>query len=288
MICVLGSNGQLGTDLIKILVENNIQHLAVTREICDIEDLDSLQRYLSSQNYSYLINCTSYHKTDEVEENPIKAFKVNAMAPKIMAVVTSKKKSKLIHISTDYVFGGNQEHSPLSEDSATSPLNIYGLSKLQGENFIKKYLNSHYIFRVASLFGKAGASGKGGNFVESIYNKAKNDGKIQVVDDQIMSPTSTRFIAKVVYKFIQNNFAYGLYNVANKGEVSWFEFAKNICEQSKLNVDASPISADSLNLKALRPSYSALSTTKIEELGITVPTFQEELYDYLKSKNYIS
>lgn len=287
MILVLGANGQLGTDLINLLDKKNIKHVALTRSDVDIENLADLKSYLKSVNFDFLVNCTSYHKTDEVEDNPEKAFLINAKAPKIMADICSSKKSKLIHISTDYVFGGNFENSLLSELSCTSPLNIYGLSKLQGENFIKKSSNHHYIFRVASLFGEAGASGKGGNFVEAIYKKAKEEGKLSVVNDQIMSPTSTKFIAKVIYRFITNNFCGGIYNVVNKGEVSWFDFAKKICDISNIKVEATPISADTLNLKAMRPSYSALSTEKLESTGIDIPTYEEELRDYLISKGHI-
>ena len=287
MILVIGANGQLGTDLINLLDKKNIEHVALTRSDVDIENLADLTSYLKSVNFDFLVNCTSYHKTDEVEDNSEKAFLINAKAPKIMADMCSSKKSKLIHISTDYVFGGNFENSLLTELSCTSPLNIYGLSKLQGENFIKKSSNHHYIFRVASLFGQAGASGKGGNFVEAIYKKAKEEGKISVVNDQIMSPTSTKFIAKVIYKFITDNFSGGVYNVVNKGEVSWFDFAKKICEISNIEVEATPISADTLNLKAMRPSYSALSTEKLESTGIDIPTYEEELRNYLTSKGYI-
>ena len=287
MILVIGANGQLGTDLINLLDKKNIEHVALTRSDVDIENLADLTSYLKSVNFDFLVNCTSYHKTDEVEDNSEKAFLINAKAPKIMADMCSSKKSKLIHISTDYVFGGNFENSLLTELSCTSPLNIYGLSKLQGENFIKKSSNHHYIFRVASLFGQAGASGKGGNFVEAIYKKAKEEGKISVVNDQIMSPTSTKFIAKVIYRFITDNFSGGIYNVVNKGEVSWFDFAKKICEISNIEVEATPISADTLNLKAMRPSYSALSTEKLESTGIDIPTYEEELRDYLIAKGYI-
>lgn len=288
MIIILGSNGQLGHDLKKLLESSKRKFKTVTRNDIDVSETNNLYNFFLKEDFTHLINCTSYHKTDEVENNIEKAFAINAKAPKVLAEICHKKKSILFHISTDYVFGGNEENKPLNESSSTSPLNIYGLSKLQGENFIKKTLCENYIFRVASLFGEAGASGKGGNFVEAILKKALNEKKLSVVDDQIMSPTSTYFIAKIILKFINNNYDYGIYNVVNKGEISWFDFACKICELAGLNnVEKTPIKASNLNLNAMRPSYSALSTSKLEKLGIAVPEYDEELRHYLIKKGYI-
>lgn len=288
MIIVLGANGQLGYDLTKALEKGQKNFKTITRNDVDVSDINSLKNFLLNEEFTFLINCTSYHKTDEVENNVEQAFTINAKAPKAMAEICHKKKSVLFHISTDYVFGGNDEDKPLDESSSTSPLNIYGLSKLQGENFIRKTLNENYIFRVASLFGEAGASGKGGNFVEAIYNKALNEKKISVVDDQIMSPTSTDFISKTVLKFINNNYEFGIYNVVNQGAVSWYDFACKICEICGIEAEKKRIKSSDLNLNALRPSYSALSTSKLENLGIVIPNYEDELATYLKRKGYIS
>ncbi|MDC3098641.1 dTDP-4-dehydrorhamnose reductase [Gammaproteobacteria bacterium] len=288
MILILGSNGQLGSDLQRVLSEKKIKFKSFTRRDLNIEDLAELEKKLTEENFEYLVNCTSYHKVDEVEKNAEKAFLVNSNALEVMSKVCLKKKSTLFHISTDYVFGGNEESKPLSEKATTAPLNVYGFSKVEGENFIITSGCSYYIFRVASLFGISGASGKGGNFVEAIYKKALNEGSISVVDDQIMSPTSTSFIAKVISEFTSNDYESGIYNVVNDGQVSWFDFAKKICEFCSIDVKATAIKADSLNLCAKRPSYSVLDNSKIKELGVEVKNYEDELLEYLTMKGYIN
>jgi len=287
MILVFGANGQLGTDLITKLLQTNIDFLPITRDDIDIEKTKELQDFLKERKYKFLINCTSYHKTDEVEENSKKAFKINAEVPKIMAADAKIKNAVLFHVSTDYVFGLNEQKKLLTEESAPGPLNVYGSSKLMGENLIKSITSNHYILRVASLFGIAGASGKGGNFVEAIISKAKKNEEIRVVDDQVMSPTSTDFIAEVILFMINNCSDFGTYNVVNKGEVSWYEFASEIMRNLNFKKKIEKISSSSLSLKAARPSYSALSTRKIESLGLEVPSYQDSLRKYLRSKGHM-
>lgn len=287
MILVLGANGQLGHDLSQRFSNKGVKFLQVTRSDVDIANLDALELFLDDKDFSVLVNCTSYHKTDEVEDNAPNAFLINSSAPMLMAQICQKKGAKMFHISTDYVFGGNEESKPLDENACTAPLNIYGSSKLQGESLVKKNCKDSYVFRVASLFGVAGASGKGGNFVEAIIRNAKEKGEIKVVDDQIMSPTSTNFIANVIAQFCEGNQQPGTYHVVNKGEVSWFEFAKKICQMCKIDVVATPIKADELNLKAKRPSYSALNPKKLLDNGVEVPTYEYELEKYLKLKGHL-
>ncbi len=288
MILILGANGQLGHDLSKRLSNEDAKFLQVTRSDVDIANLDALESFLEKKDFSVLVNCTSYHRTDEVEDNASTAFLINSSAPMLMAKICQEKKAKMFHISTDYVFGGNEEIKPLDENACTAPLNIYGSSKLQGESLVKKNCKNSYIFRVASLFGVAGASGKGGNFVEAIIKNAKEKGEIKVVDDQIMSPTSTSFIANVIAQFCEGNQKPGIYHVVNIGEVSWFEFAKKICQMCNIDVVATPIKADELSLKARRPSYSALSPKKLLDNGVEVTTYEYELEQYLKFKGHLN
>ncbi len=287
MILVFGANGQLGTDLVKKLSQDNLDFLPITRNDIDIEKTDELKKFLQEKEYKFLINCTSYHKTEEVEENPAKAFTINAKVPEIMAEDANMKNAVFFHVSTDYVFGADQQNTPLSEESAPGPLNIYGSSKLMGENLIKLNTSKYYILRVASLFGVAGASGKGGNFVEAIISKAKSNEDISVVDDQVMSPTHTDFIAKAIVFIMKKSIDFGIYNIVNKGEVSWHEFASEIMRSLPFKKEIKKISSSSLSLKAKRPLYSALSSKKIESSGLVVPTYQESLKEYLKIKGHI-
>lgn len=287
MILLFGANGQLGSDLAKKLLEDNKDFLPVTRDDIDIEKTEELKEFLKKKEYRFLINCTSYHKTEEVEENPKKAFTINAKVPEIMATDACSKNAVLLHVSTDYVFGNIKQRTPLSEESTPGPLNIYGSSKLMGENLIKAKTEHYYILRVASLFGVAGASGKGGNFVETIISKAKSNEDISVVDDQIMSPTSTDFIAKAIVFIINKSIDFGIYNIVNKGKVSWYEFASEIMKNLSLKNDIKKISSSNLSLNAKRPPFSALSSKKIELAGLTVPTYEESLIEYLKLKGHM-
>lgn len=286
MILILGSNGQLGTDLTKTLDLHKKKYFCLNRNKLDVSNLKSLD-LLQSIEFDCLINCTSYHKTDEVESNPDLAFKVNSFAVKKIAEICKSKNACFIHISTDYVHGGKNINSPIDEEQAPSPVNVYGSSKALGENFIKLSGCKNYILRVSSLFGTAGASGKGGNFVEAIYKKAINEGELSVVCDQIMSPTSTKFISEVLVHLLNCMPEFGIYNVSNKGEVSWYDFAEMICNLCKINVKAKKIKSEDLNLPALRPSYSVLSTKKIESLGIHVKDYKDVLRDYLFEKKYL-
>lgn len=287
MILVFGANGQLGTDLVKRLSQNNKDFLPITRDDIDIEKTEELKEFLNKKKYRFLINCTGYHKTEEVEENPAKAFTVNARVPEIMAEDASSKNAVFFHISTDYVFGAVKQNTLLSEESAPGPLNIYGSSKLMGENLIKSKINNYYILRVASLFGLSGTSDKGGNFVEAIISKAKKGEEIKVVDDQIMSPTYTDYIAEAIIFMMNKSVDFGIYNIVNKGKVSWYEFANEIMRNLHFKNEIKKISSSSINLKAKRPRFSALSSNKIERAGFKVPTYQESLKTYLKLKGYL-
>lgn len=286
MIILLGANGQLGSDIAKELKINKKSFKILNRNDLDLSNVESL-KILESFEFDYLINSTGYHKTDEVEDNADLAFLVNSFSVRELAKICEKKNATLIHFSTDYVFGGVQHSEPISEEGITSPLNIYGSSKLMGENLIRHELESHFICRVSSLFGEAGSSGKGGNFVEAIINKAKKNEKISVVGDQIMTPTSTKSIANYVINLINEDIQFGTYNLVNDGEMSWFDFASLILENLDFQNKIEEIQSKDLNLKALRPSYSALSTSKIKNIGLSVSSSRSALTEYLKRKGHI-
>ena len=204
-----------------------------------------------------------------------------------MAKICSEKDATLFHISTDYVFGGHNHEELINEETITSPLNIYGASKSLGENVVLSEWTNSYVFRVASLFGKAGASGKGGNFVETMISLAKENKEINVVDDQIMTPTSTRFIAEVIINFILNKRKYGIYHITNDHMLSWFNFAELIFDILNMKPSLNPIKTSDLILPAVRTRFSALNNLKLKNSGIKVPLLREELKLYLKEKGHL-
>lgn len=287
-VLLLGSNGQLGSDIQKIFgEEKNIETIPVTRKQIDVENLDLIHVFLEKHNDAhYLINCISYHKTDEVEDFPQKAFTINAIAVRELAKFCNKYGTVFIHISTDYVFDGTK-NAPYYETDCPAPLNVYGNSKLAGEYFVQSYHDKYFILRVSSLFGFAGSSGKGGNFVETMIRLAKEGKTLSVVHDQIMSPTHTLDIARAIRTLVQHDISdYGIYHCSGEGQCSWFEFAKEIFRQTGLNPKLFPISAEEYKTKAKRPKYSVLSNEKLNRF-YKMKDWKEALTEYLVLKGYI-
>ena len=289
-ILLLGHNGQLGTDLKRVhqQYQHEFELIPVGRNTLDVSDLESLSSFLKNQPFDILINCTSYHKTDEVEKSASLAFTINAHAVKTMAEVSQNKNAKFFHISTDYVFSGENK-TPYLETDPAGPINVYGASKAMGER-LALLINpqSTYILRVASLFGIAGASGKGGNFVETMIKVGKEKGVLKVVNDVTMSPTSTLTIAQTIFKLLRNNTPSGIYHVVNSGQATWYEFAKTIIEKTKIPADVLPVTSQEFPTVALRPRFSVLNNTKAQNLAGPIPHWTEALDLYLKEKGHIS
>ena len=285
-ILLLGANGQLGTDL-KIENQKNqnpLELISWTRSYLDITNKEELRKKLSEQSFDILLNCTSYHNTDLVEKNADTAFLINAFCVKEMALVCKEKGARFVHISTDYVFSNSPNNQALTELAQPNPLNVYGASKLMGESLAQTVHDDTVIFRVASLFGIAGASGKGGNFVETMLRIGREKGKLRVIADQIMSPTSTASIARVILRALQLGVKSGIYHAVNSGKASWYEFAKTIIEKSGVDAIVEPMLAIDYPSVAMRPSYSALDNSKLTKAIGAIPTWQDALDAYLREK----
>lgn len=283
-VLITGANGQLGTDLCKVF--QGYDTIPLTHADIEITDVDSIKKQLSKYKPDVIINTAAYVRVDDCEIYPEKAFLVNGVGVKNVAKVAQNEGTILFHISTDYVFDGKKKE-PYTEDDIPNPINTYGISKLAGE-YYAKLAEKYYIIRVSSLFGVAGASGKGGNFVETMIKKAKNKEKIAVVDDMIMSPTYTKDGARVIKKIIEKELPYGIYHASNNGFCSWYEFAKKIFEFLNLNdVEIRPIKSNDLTSKAKRPVFSALENRKLSKYNLKMPDWQEALREYLCEKGYL-
>lgn len=288
-VLLLGSNGQLGTDLVRLSSQSStIKLIPCSRADCDLADVDGARQFLKKIDFDVLVNATGYHKTDEVEGNAGHAFIINADLPGALAELCCAKKARMIHISTDYVFGGQIKREPLTETDAAAPVNIYGSSKLMGEALCISSGADVVIARVASLFGVAGASGKGGNFVETMIRLAKERGRLSVVDDQIMNPTATADIAEALMRIIDVDPASGIYHVTGTGQCSWYEFAREIVSAAGLNkVVVEPVPSSSMLTIAKRPRYSALSNGKLAQIiGWSMPPWRMSLQKYLYEKGH--
>ncbi|MGE7636047.1 dTDP-4-dehydrorhamnose reductase [Bacillus paramycoides] len=285
-ILLLGANGQLGTDICFVFSSfPQYKIIKVYRRDLDVEKND-IHSFLSQIEFDIIINCTSYHKTDECEDFPAKSLVINSLAIGEIAKYCREHDKVLFHFTTDYLFDGKKSQ-PYRETDTPNPLNVYGISKLTGEHFIKNHLDKYFIFRVSSLFGKAGASGKGGNFVETMIQLGKQGSTIKVVNDQVMSPTHTLEIARAVFAFIDQDIQeYGVYHCSGEGECSWYDFAKEIFDQLNMEIDLVPVSHSNYPAKAKRPSYSVLDNVKINEIYQMV-NWKSSLTEYLSRKGHL-
>ena len=285
---LLGPNGQLGTDIqaTNAARANPITIKPVTRAEIDLEDIERAGSSLRDMPFDVLINCASYHKTDEVEKTAQKAFTINAHLVRRLAEICAEKKARFIHISTDYVFGGQAKREPLSEIDAKAPLNVYGASKGMGEDLALQVNSDILILRVASLFGVAGASGKGGNFVETMIRAAREKGQLKVVDDQIMSPTSTADIADALWRMLASGVDSGVWHIVNSGQASWCEFATRIIERAGIEATVAPVTSRDFKTVAVRPPYSVLDNSKLQYAIGSMRHWTYALDDYLVAKGH--
>ena len=288
-VLVLGANGQLGSDLLEACRKRapTFAPIAFTRHDLDVSCLHDIIPRLQAMDFDVLVNCTGYHKTEEVETNAALGFTINAHAVGMMAEVCHKKRAKLIHISTDYVFSGDTQR-PYAESDCPRPINVYGASKALGEMLANRAHGQVYTLRVASLFGVAGASGKGGNFVETMLRTAKGKGEVQVVDDIVMSPTATTDIADGIVRLIEKWPEPGIYHAVNSGQATWCEFAQEIIKRAGVKAAVVPVKSGEFPALARRPSYSVLDNRKFSGIVGEIPHWTDALERYLRKKGHIA
>ena len=289
-VLLLGPVGQLGCDIRRAHEEagDPFDLLPLARDKLDVTEPGAIERVLDALEFDALVNCIG-NRADEVEDNAALAFSVNAHAVRAMARVCAVKRARFIHISTDYVFGGDVARArPLREDDPIAPVNVYGASKAMGETLARLASDDVVILRAASLFGAAGTGGKGGNFVETMIRTGREKGKLRVVDDQVMSPTATADIAHVVLQVLTDGCPPGLYHVVNSGSASWCEFAREIVRRVGVKATVTPCSSEEYPTRAARPRYSALDNSKISAAFGTMPPWHDALDRYLRARGHLS
>jgi len=260
-VAIFGSTGQLGTDLVEVLRESkNFEIIPLTHEDADCADSNAVRKILLSSRPQIVINSAAYVRVDDCEDHPEDAFRVNAIGAFNIARVCAEIDAQCVYVSTDYVFDGTKE-TPYVESDPTCPINVYGASKLAGEHLTRQATPRWLIVRVASLFGKTGARGKGGNFIETIIGKAKQDQALKVVDDIRISPTYTRDGAKVVRQLLEQK-ASGIVHAANAGSCTWYEFAKTALDLCAVNASIEPVESTAFPSRARRPANSALESER--------------------------
>lgn len=259
-VLVTGSSGQLGKAVVEIFFKNDIDVYPMPHTRLDITNRQAVEDIIKAYLPDIVINCSALTDVDLCEVEKDKAYRVNALGPKNLAVVSEKYNIHLIHISTDYVFDGEKE-TPYIEFDKPNPINIYGKSKLEGEHFVEKFSKRFTIVRTSWLYGD------GNNFVKKIIEKARKEKVLKVVDDQFGSPTYTYDVAKALLNIAKEK-AYGLYHCANKGVVSRFDEAKFIIEKLQLDVEVIPIKSEDYPTPAKRPRYTPLENYLLELEGI--------------------
>jgi len=284
-ILIIGADGQLGTDLCKVIPKE--EQIPLTIKDIDITDKEKTFQVIKKHAPDVVINTAAYHNVDKCEDEPALAFAVNAEGVKHVAEACKQAKAVLVHISTDYVFNG-EKGSPYVETDSPNPLSVYAKSKYTGEQNVKDVLEKHFIVRSTGLYGVAGCLGKGGtNFVEGMLKRAASQPELKVVTDEVLSPTYTFDLASKINQLIRTKH-YGLYHIVNHGECSWYEFTSKIFELLDRKITIHKTSSAEFKTKAKRPKYSVLKNANLEKLGMDdLRPWPEALKAYLMEKGHL-
>ena len=281
-VAVLGSAGQLGRDLVPRLAGEVV---SLTRADLDLAKPETIAPAVERVRPAVLVNCAAYNFVDKAEAEPEAAFAVNAWGVRELARACAAAGVKLVHISTDYVFGLDAGRTtPLTEDDPPGPVSVYGLSKLAGEYVVRAASPDNLVVRTCGLYGVWGSGGKGGNFVETMLRVAGQGKPLRVVHDQRCTPTYTADLAAALAGLIAAG-ASGLFHVTSGGGCSWYEFAAEIFRLTGVAADLSPISSAQFGAAAGRPPYSILSNAKLASGAGTPPRpWPEALAAYLAER----
>jgi len=286
-VMVIGASGQLGTDMCIAL--RGFELVPFTKRDIEITDMTSVKEACSKHEPDVIINTAAYLRVDDCEDDPDKAFLVNALGARNIAVAAHEIGARLVHISTDQVFGGETTpgNVPFTEFDNPSPANVYSKSKLAGELLVQQFCLRHFVIRTGALFGAAGSSGKGGNFVETIVRLATERSQLEVVNDWIMSPAYAKDLAEKIAQLITTNY-YGIFHITNKGACSWYEFSTEILKLAGINTPVNPITTEQYPQKARRPHYSVLSNYHLKLLGMDdMRPWQDALRHYMIEKGHL-
>jgi len=283
-IAILGSTGQLGTDLVEVLRQGEtFDVIALSHADADCTDAEAIHDVLNLAEPRIVVNCAAYVRVDDCEDHADDAFRINAAGALNVARACAALDALCVYISTDYVFDGAKA-TPYVESDAALPINVYGVSKLAGEILVRQAAPRWLIVRTASLFGRTGARGKGGNFVETVIAKAKAGEALKIVNDVRMSPTYARDAAAGLAALLESG-ANGIVHLTNDGACSWFEFAKKTLELTGQQACLEPVQVSEYLTRAKRPSNSALRS---ERSLVKLRSWQDGLRAYLQEKGHMT
>lgn len=292
-ILVTGANGQLGNEMRVVSKSSNNRYIFTDiveiegqeTTLLDISNIDAIRGIVKDNDVRIIINCAAYTNVDAAENHQELAELLNAKAPENLAIVMKEVNGLLVHISTDYVFGGDPYNTPCKEEQKGTPTGVYGLTKLHGEQKIQDTGVDYLIIRTAWLYSEYGK-----NFVKTMLNLTATKHQLKVVFDQVGTPTYAYDLASAIYEVLENRKFQGntgIFNYSNEGVCSWYDFTKMIAEYAgNTNCDIQPCHSNEFPSPVVRPSYSVLDKTKIKEtFGIKIPYWTESLKKCIKNLN---
>jgi len=283
-IAVIGADGQLGTDLVKSLAGDEVFPLFYPA--FDVTRPDGMRSVLENLRPAVVVNTAAFHRVDECEDDPQTSFLVNSIAVRDLARLAREMGFVLVHFSTDYVFDGRKK-APYIESDPPNPLNVYAVSKLAGEFFVRALVEKHFLIRTCGLFGEAGSLGKGYNFIDRMIALAEQGKTLRVVNDQWVSPTSTVELAGGTSELLRTD-QYGLYHLTGEGQCTWFQFAQEAFSLLGRRPRLEPVDSKTFAAKARRPLYSVLENRRAKEIGLKgFSSWDEALRAYLGRKGLI-
>ncbi len=279
-ILITGANGMLAKAVRKRFEKHELILTDVTNfEKLDITNSEEVNKFVTEVKPDVIINCAAYTAVDKAESDEDLARKINSDGPRNLAVAASKNNCKLVHISTDYVFGGELSLDEIyKEDDEKAPETAYGRTKLAGEEAIKENAKEFYIFRTAWLYGD------GNNFVRTMLKLGKEREEVSVVYDQHGSPTYAVDLADIIYQALEKNIPYGIYHTTNLGFTTWYDFTKKIYSLAGVDCKVNPVTSAEFVKPAKRPANSMLSKEKILDAGVEIPSWEDALERYLKEE----
>lgn len=270
-ILITGANGMFGQDAARVFADAGYAVLKTSKADLDVTNFAQVQKFFAENNFDFVLHAAAYTKVDDAETNRDLAFLVNVEGAKNVAIASKEKSVPMIFISTDYVFDGTKK-SPYLPSDKTNPINVYGASKLAGEEEVKKFNPKHYIVRTSWLYGKNGK-----NFVNTMITLSENQPSLKVVDDQFGCPTWTVDLAHAIKNLIETKKPFGIYHLCGNGITTWLGLSKKIFEITEIKIEVKAVTTAEFPRPAKRPKFSAMENNRL------LRNWEEALSNYLTS-----
>ena len=285
-VLVTGSGGQLATYLGQEFAGHQVS--AMSREQLNIIDPTRFDDILRRLEPDVVINTAAFHNLPQCEKDPLTSFQVNACAPFLLGKACQGAGVKLVHVSTDYVFGGDHGAKIWTEHDRPYPQSVYAASKLAGEHLVQQAIESHLIVRTCGLYGARGSAEKNGNFVLTMLRLGRESGEVRVVNDQICAPTFARHLAIAILLLVEGGHN-GVFHIVNSGACSWYDFAVEIFRSAGMSVNTRPVRSNEYCDGVRRPHYSVLDCSRYREAtGQQIPAWEDGIREYLAEIGEIS